>query len=353
MSRKSPTSGIQFDIGLLINKHGAPDSEHTHSATRNRLGFTLVELLVVIAIIGILVGLLLPAVQAAREAARRMQSSNNLKQIGLAVHNFESAMRHFPNGGGYGSPRSAEWASPPATTTIPGCCVFRPAWGSPDQHEKFNLGSAHYRILRFMEQSALYQDPLLVYKTPVAAFYSPSRRAAEAQQVPASDSVYPGWLYDDAGLGASARSDYAANDQVFKTTYGANWGKVSRPATLTDGLSNTILFGEKAMSPIAYNEGSWHWDEPIIMGGTGGTGRCGDGIYPDYRLRDFPELASGGSWTVGGESCGGGNWGSASPGGAMFVFGDGSVTSLSFSTDSTVVRRLIRPSDGEVVTIDQ
>jgi len=66
------------------------------SQSRTRLGFTLVELLVVIAIIGVLVGLLLPAVQAAREAARRMQCSNNLKQLSLAIHSYESAFKTFP-----------------------------------------------------------------------------------------------------------------------------------------------------------------------------------------------------------------------------------------------------------------
>ncbi len=149
---------------------------------KRRLGFTLVELLVVIAIIGILVALLLPAVQAAREAARRMQCQNNLKQLGLAIHNFHDSYGYFPHGGHH-------WQ-------------FHVGFdqnGSPwlDGRQGAGWGA---QVLQFIEQANLLEgtSPLAdtdqngtvsdlerskyIMQTPIPVFYCPSRRYAKAHR---------------------------------------------------------------------------------------------------------------------------------------------------------------------------
>jgi prepilin-type N-terminal cleavage/methylation domain-containing protein len=201
-----------------------------------RSGFTLVELLVVIAIIGILVGLLLPAVQAAREAARRMQCSNNVKQLGLAIHNYESGYKRFPPGVAidYNAPSSANNAG----------------WG------------VHGRILPFLEGSNLYNQVDV-------------NVAWDFQFVIDSVSV-PMFRCPSDPKGGDIRDPGAGRPKIYPNNYGVNYGPwfVFNPVTqqqgsgvffpnsfmriagITDGTTNTLLISEvKAWNPYFRNGG--------------------------------------------------------------------------------------------------
>ena len=194
---------------------------------QKRRAFTLVELLVVIAIIGILVGLLLPAVQSAREAARRMQCSNNLKQLALATHNYESAHKRFP--------------------ALTGSSSFSP----------------QARILPFIEQANLqslidFSQPLFV-GPPWAARLNPVFVPAAQTVVPTflcpSDGIEPTRVTTDAtgemvtvagtnymfSYGSGTNTDY--DDRY--TTDGIVWeNSWARFGDITDGTSNTVLLSE-------------------------------------------------------------------------------------------------------------
>ncbi len=274
-----------------------------HIPTKTR-GFTLVELLVVIAIIGILVALLLPAIQAAREAARRTECKNQLKQIGLALHNHVDSHRVFPTGGAEFNPTIVNYS----------------ANGKPFGPKKQGLSWA-YQILPYLEEGAIQglTTNIQLQAAVLPIYVCPSRRTASMAQA-VSTNVGNQWIFlaDYAGAQpctikclpgtpgcttAPPPYDPKASVPLTRVGYNANlnsfWGgnNWSKPlqtkdyqvydgvivrsawnrtpparfmtgfpspttfAKITDGTSSTFVIGEKYVRSDSYNGGGWSDDK--------------------------------------------------------------------------------------------
>ena len=296
-----------------------------------REGFTLVELLVVIAIIGILVALLLPAIQAAREAARRSQCTNNLKQIGLAIINYETAVKEYPPGR-----LNCDAGSP----------YFDCRNDLVDQNARSSM-SGFVLILPYLEEQALFDQAgidqvdaiwrwnatwksnparVAVVETRPPVYVCPSSTSLPIAETRADTSQFtdvaiatgtyafahgkrgPSWMADTAPLYVKTR-----NTGVF------NYFRKVSPRQITDGLSNTMFAGEVLQAHTTGNRNIWSYGARLLDSMR--TTECPLNTPPSSQDCDFfPVVPPGSPPQV--EN---GAFGSEHPGGANFVFGDGRV----------------------------
>jgi prepilin-type N-terminal cleavage/methylation domain-containing protein len=291
-----------------------------------RSGMTLIEILVVIAIISILVALLVPAVQHVRVAAARLECENNLKQIGLAMHGFLSTHRVFPSNGGWDGKQTVPAANGPPFTAETFDYTTNKAWifgvGDPKRGPRDQTGSWAFAILPYLDQQDVYNNA--DWTIPVPVLICRTRRAPLATTVVAQDQ----WGKYTSGGWPWARTDYGVNLVAID-----NRPFCQSIAYFTDGLSNTILIGEKAYDRDV-QQFNWYYDEGYFVGGSKGTSRGAIGMERDGPGINYKD-----------------NWGSPHPDGVFFLFGDGGVRMLNYDVDPNIIAALLTPNGGETVTL--
>ncbi|APZ93453.1 DUF1559 domain-containing protein [Fuerstiella marisgermanici] len=335
------------------------------SRARNR-AFTLIELLVVIAIIAILIALLLPAVQQAREAARRTQCKNNLKQIGLALHNYHDVSNSFPFAWMLGSDFNASvWGIQILPHLEQGALWNN--WNSSippfNEAAAFGMGPA----------SAIQQN-LDVIKTPIAVYLCPST---------ASETVHD---YDLTPAGfpityTTARTDYITTNGVrsgfadiayagnaggqrggalssvgVDPSSGQPSGSITRMRDITDGTSNTIAIGERVGgNAILDSRGQINTAWTAALGGTNGGG-WGDILNGEHWIAGAlydgtpsPFAPSGGPCPINCSNARGAGLYSFHTGGAQVLLCDGSVRFLSANIDAGNFAALVTIGKGEIL----
>ncbi len=319
-----------------------------------RLGFTLVELLVVIAIIGILVGLLLPAVQAAREAARRMQCSNNLKQLGLSLHNYESSFKTFPPAGI--ASNSMSWAVMVLPFIEQGNLFnqFNFTQGSWQQHNRI-------RVVQGVAVPSL-QCPSSPAETHFSAFNTTA--AANINESTVRTSHYHAVL---GPIGTNSVSGGTAQYRFLGTVAAlgnSNFGPVATQGafgtatqfsttefrsgknpigSMTDGTSNTLMLGE------------FNWMDYRIPGGALLWRPFTRGWYSDTR-GTLMYLAKNVNYPINFKVAlpwNDATFGSLHTGGAQFVYGDGSVHFVTQNIDMAAYRAGASRDGGEALSIPE
>jgi prepilin-type N-terminal cleavage/methylation domain-containing protein/prepilin-type processing-associated H-X9-DG protein len=319
----------------------------------DRKGFTLIELLVVIAIIAILIGLLVPAVQKVREAAARMQCSNNLKQVGLAAHNHHDTYKRLPSGLNIPISKTLSGALFPTNVLVTSGKV-----GQPPIADKFI--SWPEALMPYFEQSNVVKN-LNLAQREYANCNGPNSIGA---------SIIPILLCPSDPLPNNNVSTYTTGGVTYyfgMNSYAGCAGSISwfytsmtcdglyyynsrvRMTDITDGTSNTLAFGER-----------WHWDPSYTDIGTlGGWAWSNSNSAEDYLLGTkmpinytLPAGVKTGFPTYP-EDDRVGAFGSAHTGGANFCLGDGSVrfVSATGNGDLTVLHALGTRAGGETVTL--
>jgi len=378
-----------------MNAHDTTSLSHQERA-KPRAGFTLVELLVVIAIIGILVALLLPAIQAAREAARRSQCKNNLRQVALACLNHESTHKTFPYGGW-----SFGWMGDPdlgVGRQQPGGWIYASAPYLEEQ-AVYNLGKG----LAWNDKKAELSKQM---QQVVPVFNCPSRRSGLNQPARSPGGKYcdggndanlknalipdtlaktdyainiggfrpgpPAWTPDDGAGGSSgAPSEWclqgtdldgnsvpgaypacdwhmggagAAGEQTRREYWmGFNgisgWRIAARMGQIIDGASQTVLVGEKWLAPQFYDGVCDSTDPNPSKGNKGDNNSMYQGYDPDNGRTGAPVQDGDGEHSS--------NFGSPHPGGANIAFCDGSVRTINYDDDDVVWIELVRRNDAD------
>lgn len=331
--------------------------------SQSKKAFTLVELLVVIAIIGVMVGLLLPAVQAAREAARRMSCSNNMKQLGLALHNYHSAHERFPYSVGWGGSIEAGSAIPGANRirNHRGWLLMLPYVEQQALYDAANLGAASGAYVRSGTAGTI-GGPLpgapgnpndVVVSTPVQTFLCPSdaNPTNYATTSSAMYSISPGTTtlqgaytnYDFSVRRTSNSANiFTGDDIATRRMFGFN--DSSRFRDIVDGTSNAIAVCETLRGvhdgvPQTWGYSKWVGNgvDPAYALGINDLRCCAWDAVPFNRPRS-PMMLS--AW---------GTSGSLHPGGAHFTMGDGAVRFISQSIEIVTLQRLAFISDGQVL----